>query len=267
MMLRLAVSLLLAFGLAFACDGAGAQQRKKRPPLPKVAPEKPAVPPDRDPGGVLVALIAQGIDYRLPGLSGKLARDGEGEIVGWDVVENDRLPFDQGEGAAPAEYGGDATAIASRVTASGAPVRLAPIRIDAEDAGSIARAVRLSGQIKARVVMVPLWSRDPARWHLFATAAGGQQGVLFILAAAEGAKPEEAFPAAFALENAIVVSAGADREESAGFGGQMRALSGGHLAVAVAASRAARLLAADPALDTARLKAALEAPTSRAPRP
>lgn len=259
MIYRLCLALLCACALMLgADDGHGQQQKRKRPPLPRVAPEKPPVPSDRDPGGVLVALMAQGIDYRLPGLSGKLARDGEGEIVGWDVVDNDRLPFDPNEGNAPPEQGGDATAIATRIVANGAPVRLAPIRIDAEDAGSIARAVRLAGQIRARVVLVPLWNRESARWHLFATAAGAQPNTLFVLSAAEGSNPEEAFPAAFALDNAIVVSSGGESAESPGFGGQMRTLVPGHFALAVTASRAGRLLAADPALDVPRLKAALE---------
>jgi len=258
MPIRLILMMLLACGLTLAASDALGQQKKKRPPLPKVAPEKPVVPPDRDPGGVLVALISQGIDYRLPTLSGKLARDGEGELVGWDVIDNDRLPFDMGEGNAAPEHGGDGTAIAARALATGAPLRLAPIRVDAEDGSSIARGVRVASQFRARVVLVPMWSRDSARWHLFATAAGGQAGILFILAAADGDKPEEAFPAAFGLENAIVVSAGKEREDSPGFAGQWRALGPGHSALAIAAARAARLLAADPSLDVPRLKAALE---------
>jgi hypothetical protein len=258
MMVRLCLTLLCACALVLgAGDGSAQQQKRKRPPLSKVAPEKPAVPPDRDPGGVLVALLSQGIDYRLPQVAGKLARDGEGEIVGWDIVDNDRLPFDQAEGNAPPEQGGDGTAIATRILANGAPVRLAPIRIDAEDASSIARGVRLSGQIRARIVLVPLWGRESARWHLFVTAAGAQPTTLFVLAAAEGAKPEEAFPAAFALDNAIVVSSGAERADSPGFGGQPRALGPGHFALAVTAARAARFLAGEPAMDVARLKAAL----------
>jgi hypothetical protein len=258
MILRLCLSLLCACALVLgASDGQAQQQKRKRPPLPKVAPEKPAVPPDRDPGGVLVALVAQGIDYRLPALSSKLARDGEGELVGGDVVDNDRLPFDATEGAAPPDLGGDASAIATRVLASGAPVRLAPIRVDAEDASSIARGVRLAGQIRARIVLLPLWSRDSARWHLFVTAASAQPSTLFVLPAAEGAKPEEAFPAAFALDNAIVVSSGAESADSPGFGGQMRALGPGPFALAITAARAARLLAAEPGMDVPRLKAAL----------
>lgn len=259
MILRLCLSLLCACALVLgADDGLAQQQKRKRPPLPRVAPEKPVVPPDRDPGGVLVALVAQGIDYRLPALSSKLARDGEGEIVGWDVVDNDRLPFDANEGTASADLGGDATAIATRVIASGAPVRLAPIRIDAEDGASIARGVRLAGQIRARIVLLPLWSRDSARWHLFVTAANAQPGTLFVLPAAEGSKPEEAFPAAFALDNAIVVSSGNESADSPGFAGEMRSLGPGHFALAVTAARAARLLAVEPAMDVARLKAALQ---------
>ena len=53
--------------------------------------DKPRVPPGVDPGGVAVAIIGSGINYTRSRDRGKrLARDGEGEIIGWDFVDNDQ---------------------------------------------------------------------------------------------------------------------------------------------------------------------------------
>ncbi len=55
--------------------------------------DKPRVPPGVDPGGVAVAIIGSGIDYTDPLIAKRLARDGEGEIIGWDFVDDDRRPY------------------------------------------------------------------------------------------------------------------------------------------------------------------------------
>lgn len=79
------------------------------PPSQLPEPKKPPVPPGRDPGGVAVALIGTGIDYTLPAVARRLARDGEGELIGWDLQDEDRKPFDTSKGAALPEWGGDST--------------------------------------------------------------------------------------------------------------------------------------------------------------
>ena len=71
---------------------------------------KPSVPSGRDPGGVAIALIGTGIDYTLPLLARRLARDGEGELIGWDLEDKDRKPFDKSKGGTRPEWGGDGTA-------------------------------------------------------------------------------------------------------------------------------------------------------------
>ena len=46
----------------------------------------PALEPGRDPGGVGVAILADGFDYTQPDLAKVLARDGEGEAIAWDAM-------------------------------------------------------------------------------------------------------------------------------------------------------------------------------------
>lgn len=222
--------------------------------------QAPPVPPNRDPGGVLVALLGPGIDYRQSALSAKLARDGEGELIGWDMIDDSRRPFDAGSGTAPSEHGGDATALANLLLADAAPMRLAPVRVEPTTPASLARAAVFVAQTGGRVALVPMWGRDAARWEPFRLAAIRNPNVLFILAAADGTDAENAFPAAFGLDNAIVVSAGSAQATASGFAGAPRTVTGGHLGAVLAARTAARLLAREPTLDIARLKAAIETP-------
>jgi hypothetical protein len=99
-----------------------------------------------------------------------LARDGEGELIGWDLVDNDNRPFRRSEGASAASAsGGDGTALARAVGAPGR--RIVPVRIDAADPGSIARAVAFVARTPARIVVVPMWSARQGDWEPFRQAA------------------------------------------------------------------------------------------------
>jgi hypothetical protein len=219
--------------------------------------QKPPVPPGRDPGGVAVALIGAGIDYTLPQVALRLARDGEGELIGWDLQDEDRRPFDRSKGRAPPEWGGDGTLIASLLVRAGA-VRLVPVRVDPGDPVGLARALFFVAQTPARVAVLAMWSASPAHWEPFRQAAQRFGDVMVLVPAGEGGEP--VFPAALGLDNVLVVSAGTRRVEAVGFGGVMGQVSGPAVAVVAAASAAAELRAREPALDGAALKRRLEAP-------
>jgi len=225
-------------------------------PEPQLAPklgaksiraEKPPVPPGRDPGGSAVALIGTGIDYTLPHIAPRLARDGEGELIGWDLQDQDRRPFDQSRGTAPSEWGGDGTLLASLIV--GAPtVRLVPVRVDPGDPVELARALAFVAQTPARVAVVAMGSPSRPHWEAFRQAAQRFKDVLVVVPA------EPAYPAALGLDNVLAVAPGTTRAEAAGFGGVTSHASGAAVAVAAAAREAAELRAREPALDAAALK-------------
>lgn len=104
----------------------------------------PKVPAGRDPGGIAVAIIGGGVDYRRPELVDRLARDGEGELIGWDFVDEDRRPFAQ---AGPTDR------LATTIVASGL-VRIAPMRISRGDERQVARALRLLDETPARIALL-----------------------------------------------------------------------------------------------------------------
>lgn len=219
------------------------------------AEKKPPLPPGRDPGGVAVALLCTGIDYTLPEVARRLARDGEGEPVAWDLEDRDRKPFDKSKGGTAPERGGDGTLIASLLLGSQA-VRLVPVRVDASDPVSLARAIAFVAQTPARVAVLAMWGTSRADWEPFRQAATRFKDVLILVPAGPSPQPAEApvYPAAFRLDNVLAVAQGAGSAEAAGFGGGVRRVSGAGLAVAAAARAAADLLAREPGLDAGALK-------------
>jgi hypothetical protein len=59
-----------------------------------VLAKEPRVPPGLSPiGAVTIAILGPGIDYRVPSLRNRLARDGEGVLMSWDLTDNDTQPF------------------------------------------------------------------------------------------------------------------------------------------------------------------------------
>src|SRR5262245_31164734 len=146
--MRLRVILLQLIAAAALGVGAQAQNLAQE--------KKPPMPPGRDPGGVAIALIATGIDYTLPQVAQHLARDGEGELIGWDLADQDRKPFDKSRGTTRPEWGGDGTLIASLLSGTRG-VRLVPVRVDPADPASLARAIAFVAQTPARVALLPIW--------------------------------------------------------------------------------------------------------------
>lgn len=108
---------------------------------------KPKPLPGVDPGGVMVAVIGPGIDYTRPGIADRLARDGEGEIIGFDLVDRDRRPFCSVECVPQTE--------AVMALLEGAPLsRLSVFKVDG--ATLAAPALQMAVQAKAAIVLLDL---------------------------------------------------------------------------------------------------------------
>lgn len=134
-------------------------------PLSALAADKdPPVPPDRDPGGVAVAIIGPGLDYTLPQISEHLARDGEGEIIGWDFVDNDRRPFKVPDDLEAMKYTHRGTAMA-RILLKRAPrARLEPVRIATGEPASVQKGLAFAAQTPALIAMLSLKGSTAALW-------------------------------------------------------------------------------------------------------
>lgn len=197
---RRAMGTLAAIVLALAlCETALAQATR----------EKPRVPVGIDPGGMAIALIAMGIDYTHPEIKDRLARDGEGELIGIDLVDNDRQPYAATN--LPENHDGAVdTLLARRILATYRHAKLVPVRVDPKDKIMLARALAFTAATPARIVAVPLWGENREAWEFFAQAAEQIPDHLIILPAGDAeavAQGRPQFPAALNLKTALIVAA------------------------------------------------------------
>ncbi len=111
-------------------------------PLQAQSGGKPPVPPGEPTSGPAVVMLTTGIDYTRPSVARKLARDGEGELAGWDAVDRDRRPY----GVDPVQ---------SRLIEI-APGRVIPIRVDPANPASVTDAAAFARKTGSRVLIVPI---------------------------------------------------------------------------------------------------------------
>lgn len=183
------------------------------------APGKPPVPPGKDPGGIAIALVSSGVDYTQSDISKRLARDGEGELIGIDLVDGDHRPWAPFSATAPLPEGGNGTENARQVLSIYRYGRLVPIRVRPDDAKSLAMALSFAASTPARIVVVPMWSGKAETWQPFREAATHYKDLLVIVPAGDpeavaAARPQ--WPAALRLPNIVSVAVASDIAERRG---------------------------------------------------
>lgn len=120
-------------------------------------PKKPKLPPGLDPGGLAIVLLTTGIDYTKPAVASRLARDGEGDLIGLDTADLGNRPY---------AADGEGTALALALLAAPG-IRIIPVRIDPNHPQSLIAAVKFAARSPGRVVVMPQLPVDPAqRSHL-----------------------------------------------------------------------------------------------------
>lgn len=251
----------------------------------QTGPPKPKVPPGKDPGGIAVAVIGAGVDYRRPEIAAQLARDGEGEIIAWDVIDDDARPLE----AAPVTgrhvppHAG--TAMAARLKIEAPAIRLIPIRVPSANPLALAGAIAFTIQTPARIAVL-LTGADSSpqaqSWVLFTDAARRARHLLIIATAGNLGRDSDGrtlAPLNLGLENLIAVTAadvGGGIADGASWGVERvdiaipvapeavpateppdRAAALENTAAIRLAALAARIAALEPGLDGATLKARL----------
>lgn len=155
---RMMLLLLLAVLLPFA---------------PTARAADPVLKAGRDPGGVAVALLVDGVDYREPDVAGVLARDGEGEAIAFDAVDGDHRPFlERGQGTevlrAAVRHGG---------------VRVVAVRVDFRDPRSVAKGIAFAAATPARIVVAAGGNGASVARDVVASAAQNFPDMLFLASA------------------------------------------------------------------------------------
>lgn len=168
------------------------------------AASDPPVVPGRDPGGVPVAVIGSGIDYTQPEIAQRLARDGEGTLIGYDVVDADQHPFNAAPPAAD-------IAVVSMLLAEGQSTTIVPVRADVSQLASLAAAIEFAVKTPARVIAFATPGMALEKRALWSAVAKLFPETLFIVAAGDDGRdldniaPVDAAP----LDNVIVITAAA----------------------------------------------------------
>lgn len=262
----------------------------------RAAEGEPPVPAGHDPGGVAVALIDTGINYTLAHLSGRLARDEHGEMLGFDFADEDNLPYDIVPGRTGPVATHHGTSVAGILVNEAPRVRLVPYRFHPKNHDSFASIVEHIAKGPARIASMPLGGYRKKDWQAFQRAAKAHPEILFILSAGNDGwniDAEPVYPASFDLPNTITVTSTDDfgrlpndsnwgvkyvdistpgeRITTRDHLGAIKQASGSSYAVPRIAALAARLKAANPAWETQQLKRAVlklaaPSPAERTPR-
>ncbi len=246
-------------------------------------------PEGQDPGGIRVALVDSGLAYDLPPFRDRLARDSEGIPLGYDYWDLDPWPYDGDTSRGPFLPIRHGTAVASVLAQEAPDAALIPFRYPRPDMNRMAALVHRAAEAGARILAMPLGSRNPEDWRGFESALG-RHDILAVVSAGNDGRDidrDPVFPAASTLENILVVTSAdgfgrlargsnwgrlsvdimlpAENLEIVDFRGASGTASGSSYAVPRLAALAARLLTREPGLGAAALKARILARASPSP--
>jgi len=175
--------------------------------------DRPASPQPGDDMPVRVGMLDSGVNYRLPEINRRLARDDEGNLIGYDFWEMDDLPYDShpvNSGFFVQRHG---TRSASLLLREAPQIELVPYRYPRPDMSRMEALVRHASNHEVAILGMPLGSNRAEDWTSFARAARAHPQILFIASAGNDARDidiEPVFPAVLDLDNLLVVSSADD---------------------------------------------------------
>jgi hypothetical protein len=145
-------------------------------PIGKPEPLNPPVPTGQDPPGILVGVVDTGVNYLLPDIATRLARNSAGEILGYDFWDLDRRPFDVSLTPDPFFPSHHGTQTADLVL-EGAPVaKLVPYRYPHHDMGLMSALIADAAAHRVRLLNLSLDSVDREGVAIVRETGGGASG-------------------------------------------------------------------------------------------
>ncbi len=251
-------------------------------PTGKREPLNPPLPDGVDPGGVTVAVVDSGVNYLLPEIAQKLARDDRGKALGFDYWDLDDRPFDANPARSPFFPQRHGTRVASVILREAPSVRLIAYRYPRPDPARWSLLIADAAAKGARVVNVAMGSNRAEDWESFVAGLEAHAEVLFVVSAGNDGRDIDrrpVYPAAFNLDNMIVVTSAdgfgapapgsnwgkrtvdllvpGERVAVIDFAGRPSVASGASFAAPRVTALAARLAAANPEWRAPELKEAI----------
>ena len=181
----------------------------------------PLIPPDQPaelvnnsiPLPIRVGMIDSGVNYRLAEINERLARDADNKLIGYDFWDMDDLPYDAhllDDGFFVQRHG---TRTASLLLREARDIELVPYRYPRPDMSRMQALVEHAARNLVTILGMPLGSNNALEWRDFERAARAHPNILFVVSAGNNGRDIDrapVYPAAFALENMLVVSSADD---------------------------------------------------------
>ncbi|GMQ75541.1 MAG: hypothetical protein BMS9Abin01_0792 [Gammaproteobacteria bacterium] len=210
----------MARRLIYDADGEAEYLEQLTPALDGVQTREPLNPPvpvmakgeeseGREVSAVAVAMVDAGVNYLLPIIGERLARDADGEILGFDYWDLDRRPFDANPVRSPFLPQRHGTQTASLLLREAPPARLVPYRYPRPDMTRMADLIEDAAANGVVIVNISLGGNRPEEWRTFGQAAAARPEMLFVVSAGNNGRDidsQPVYPAALGLENMLVVS-------------------------------------------------------------
>lgn len=246
-------------------------------------------PEGTDPGGVRVAFVDSGLAYDLEPFKNQLARNEAGTPLGYDFWDLDPYPYDGDVARGPFLPIRHGTAVASVFVREAPDAAILPFRYPRPDMDRMDALVDRAAAAGARILAMPLGSRNAGDWAAFADALERHDMLAIVSAGNNGRDIDQTpvYPAALALDRMITVTSSdqfgqlaegsnwgathvdvmlpAERVEIVDFRGASGVASGSSYAVPRLAALAARLLAQTPDMAISDLKSAILARAAPSP--
>jgi len=160
-----------------------------------------------------VGMVDSGVNYQLPLINQRLARDADGKLVGYDFWDMDELPYDshpRGPGFFVQHHG---TRTASLLLREAPGIELVPYRYPRPDMSRMKALVEHAARHQVSILGMPLGSNRLEDWQEFEQAARDHPDMLFIASAGNNGRDiddQAVYPAALELNNMLVVTSADD---------------------------------------------------------